>query len=463
MKYSVLVVVFCLSFLPFYGQTGLRFDGEDDYVNLNSLSTLMDTLDVFTIDFWVKFDSNENTDYGVFFSSNSASNENIFLIRVGNGGFDPVNGSAVVYINDSGNNYISGTSNIGDNECHHIAFSYFNNVCSLYVDGILEASANHTIQFSSTDQFSFGQEYDGGFNSESNFYNGSLDEFRIWNDFKDSNEIVDLMTYNPVLTEPFLVSQFSFEEGLASGVNSSLTHCVNQVDTSMNGVLQNFDLIGSLSNYIQENCNTEIEITYLDTTVCFAPFISHSGNEYLESGSFSDSVFSGNGLVSIQNIDLEISMENVDLDIHVLSTGELVSYDTLASFQWLYCENFSPVIGEVSSNYSPTNPGFYALELTYMGCKDTTACVLTKGFGLEEDVFGFKVFPNPSTGDFIIDASGLVGDFSYKIISSVGKVVEKNTIKVFPIQINIQQEGYFVIELFESKSKCLAHYPIVIY
>jgi len=126
MKYSVLVMVSWLSFLPFYGQTVLRFDGEDDYVNLNSLSTLMDTLDVFTIDFWVKFDSNENTDYGVFFSSNSASNENIFLIRVGNGGFDPVNGSAVVYINDSGNNYISGTSNIGDNECHHIAFSYFN-------------------------------------------------------------------------------------------------------------------------------------------------------------------------------------------------------------------------------------------------------------------------------------------------------------------------------------------------
>lgn len=231
----------------------------NDYVVLDKIAQDVNNLSKFTIEFWVKFDAQSNTDYNTFYAINTSDYGNRFLIRCA-GPIDNIPDAAVVYINDGSNQYMIGSTPIGDNQCHHIAFTYDYGACSLYVDGQLEALANYIIEFQETDLHSLGQEYDMTPIPISAFYNGELDDFRIWNIAKSQADIDNNKDIELVGNETGLLAYFNFNQGEPGGYNTTISTLNNLTQSSHNGLLVNFDLNGSsTSNFITSACaNTSV-------------------------------------------------------------------------------------------------------------------------------------------------------------------------------------------------------------
>lgn len=464
MKYDLSLFLTVFIVISLNAQTALHFDGVNDYVNLDPIASSMDTLTEFTIEFQVKFELTNNLDYSAFFAVNSSSYGNVFLIRAANGSFDSVSDGAIVYINDSGNQYISGSSPIGDNECHHIAFTYNNTICKLFVDGNLEAMATHTITLSASNLYSLGQEYDNTTNPLSNMYEGHLDELRIWSEAKDDEEIPNLMSLIPTTTTPQLLHHFKLNDGIINANNMGLTTCSNSSNPSLNGELINFSLIGNQSNYVSSTCLQESYLLEIDTALCFGPFISPFGDVYEESGYYLDTISIG-GNDTILQLTLEISGEDMSTEVFIDNSGFLWSLDSVSTYQWFHCEgeSYSLLPGETNQSILPINNGSYAVVLTHNNCTDTSECITVKGVDIKEFSKDIKLYPNPSQGQVYIQ--GLENEELYmvRIFSQLGKILDEKSIKGHQNMISLPRlNGYYMIQVLNVSSGESIQLPVVI-
>ena len=99
----------------------------------------------------------------------------------------------------------------------------------------------------------------------------------------------------------------------------------------------------------------------------------------------------------------------------------LTSDNTIASYQWLDCDNnFNPLIGETNSSITPV-PGNYAVQLTQNGCSDTSDCYLISMAGTTElNSIHAQVYPNPSSGVVFVDVKAFS---NFQLIDLNGKVI----------------------------------------
>lgn len=254
---QILMTVFSILTLTSIAQTDevLNFDGTNDYVNLDQIASSMDKAgNRWSIELETKYDQDimGPQDYGVLFGVNTANGDNKFLIRAaGTWDSNYANEGIVVYINENGttNQYLHGTIPVGDDICHLISVTYDNGQISLYVDGVLDQTANHTFSFASDDRYSLGQEYDLG-SITSNFFTGNIDELRIWGKVLDQNtEIIPRMTTQLSGTEPWLLAYFDFDNNMGG------TTLSNYFVSGGDGILNNFALTGSTSNWLIDPCD----------------------------------------------------------------------------------------------------------------------------------------------------------------------------------------------------------------
>lgn len=257
MKSSILIGIIFLASL--YGQAqnlnALKFDGIDDYVNLNVIQDIMyDNKNEFTIEFWMKGDKNLQTSSirTTMFSINEPTGENRLLFIMG--GQTTQDGKLMIYPDGSwgtGAIYTS-TQIIGDGQCHHIAYSYDDGNCKVYIDGVLVDTHSANCPITSEDRYSLGQEYDNL--NTSQFYNGELDDFRIWSVVRSDAEIQANMNTELSGYEPSLIVYYDFNQGIPDGLNTSINFLDDKTASNLNGDLFNFTLNYSASNWIRGLC-----------------------------------------------------------------------------------------------------------------------------------------------------------------------------------------------------------------
>jgi hypothetical protein len=129
--------------------------------------------------------------------------------------------------------------NIGDNACHHIAVSYNAGTIIAYVDGVLVNTTNNFIvTLAATDFYSLGQEDDraGGVPVPSQFYNGHMDEFRLWTDVRAPNEIVQNMDVQLAGNEADLEVYYDFNQGIPGGNNIGVANLTDVTNNNHDGV-----------------------------------------------------------------------------------------------------------------------------------------------------------------------------------------------------------------------------------
>ena len=219
--------------------THLNFDGNDDYIQL----THFEKPNEFTIEAWVKNDY----DTGNIISWGKNSNDTSHTkLRVDDGDIDFY---IYDFINDISNTVSSSISINSD--WHHIAVVKNTNLANnleIYVDGALGATGTVNLNITSENLLIGGRSYNNLAPFE--LYEGNLDEVRIWNTARTATEINATKDCELLGNESGLLAYYTFNQGYDQVNNDAVTTLTNSVTGGSNGVLYNFNLYGTTSNWL---------------------------------------------------------------------------------------------------------------------------------------------------------------------------------------------------------------------
>jgi len=252
-----MLVILFFSFSQMHSQgieNALYFDGVDDYVTINSLAGPLAEASNFTIEFWMTADAAENTTtvrVNFFAINPAAPGGNKFSIIMGDSGMVQ-SGKLSIYEAEGAQQYLTSELVIGDNNCHHIAYVRTGNTGEAFIDGVSIGTIPVASAVSSTDRISLGQEWDNL--TSSDFYNGELDELRVWNVARTQSEIQDNMYTRLTGAESGLIGCYNFNQGVPEGENPTVTNLIDLTTNHYDGLLIDFALNGSISNWVNSAC-----------------------------------------------------------------------------------------------------------------------------------------------------------------------------------------------------------------
>ena len=163
-----------------HSENALLFDGNNDYAAIENMYYEGSTYDELTVETWLKTTDAGNQVIASFDRSEYWRVE-INGSGAGNGriGFDLLTSSGII---DFGS-----TTRVDDGEWHHVACVFDNGTLNIYIDGILDATTTSGATFGSgLTRYGFigvGSEssvYNGS-TGPNDYFNGEMDEFKIWN------------------------------------------------------------------------------------------------------------------------------------------------------------------------------------------------------------------------------------------------------------------------------------------
>jgi len=136
------------------------------------------------------------------------------------------------------------------------------------------------------------------------------------------------------------------------------------------------------------------------------------------SGSYTDTVAAVNGCDSI--INLHLTINNPDVSVFQF-INTLVSATSGATYQWINCDSASLITGEISQQFTPAKTGSYAVIVTKNGCTDTSDCNSVVVLNVDEFYkSGFRVYPNPTVDELVIEVSEKFVGQKFRIVDGNG-------------------------------------------
>ena len=196
----------------------LDLDGTNDYVSL-PYSINMGTSD-FTLSIWLKTDDTSSRQH-VFQQTGSNANR-VMAIHV--------DGSLQSRLGGTGDDHDSGV-NLSVDTWYHIVLVHDNSANTLkwYVNGT-EQNTNTSVNIpSNTETYYLGTNSD----ADDKYFNGRIDEVRIWNDVRTAAEIGDNMDDELVGNESGLVAYYRMSDGTGTTLTDNSSNSNNGTLTNM--------------------------------------------------------------------------------------------------------------------------------------------------------------------------------------------------------------------------------------
>jgi YVTN family beta-propeller protein len=243
---------------PFTGGGALQFDGVDDYI---SISNPAGTHGDFTWEAWIKTSAG-----GTIISSPEGSGMRAFFVRDGKVQFDIFNWGVVA---------TAGTYN--DGQWHHVALvvTKSSQNIKIYVDGIMDCNqgmnTDYYTSYTQATKIGYGN---SGFPNPT-YFNGSIDEVRIWNVARTEAEIRSSMIAEISVPQSGLDAYYRFNQGSPNGSNGSISTLTDVTGNNHTGNLNSFSLSGSSSNWTEEG----------NFNYPFAPVISAKSSQICQGNS----------------------------------------------------------------------------------------------------------------------------------------------------------------------------------
>ncbi|WP_222164840.1 LamG-like jellyroll fold domain-containing protein [Edaphocola aurantiacus] len=302
--------LFALFFLGLLLQTGmvssqnaLHFDGTNDYIQTNQPSISGSASR--SIEAWIKIPSTTSTTQKVIVDMGSTATGARFTLNV-------INGQNLrIEVAGSG---VTGLVDVTDNNWHHVAVT-FNNAnaagtkAKLYVDGVLDAQGDLTSVNTATGNIRMGSRIDG-----LSFFEGSMDEVRVWNTERTAAQILSDKSISYCTIPATLITFYRFNQGTASGANAGLTNAINTANATYSGTLTGFALTGASSNWVTGVAisNSGFIAGATISPVACGAYTSPGNKVYTTSGTYQDTLSSSNGCDSIITINLTIGVATVN-------------------------------------------------------------------------------------------------------------------------------------------------------
>ena len=217
-------------------QNSLYFDGLNDKVDLSS-ATQNGILFNVTLEAWIKTSANNSGYRGIVVRSNYYG---LFLIdnQLSTYNWGVGTPGATTY----------STVSLNDGTWHHVALRIqlgVTNGTQMYLDGqpVGPAITLNTANFPPNNNFEIGC------NTNTQFFDGQIDNVKIYNRALSASEIND--SYNCLtVNSTELKGSYNFNQGIAAGNNAGITTLSDQSGNNNNGTLSNFSLNGSTSNWV---------------------------------------------------------------------------------------------------------------------------------------------------------------------------------------------------------------------
>ncbi len=228
----------------------LNFDGTDDFVNVNTnISSVTD----FTWEAWINTTSNGTIISKSQASGNWAPGGKSFFVRNGkiclDIGFISVVTTPLAY---------------NDGNWHHVAVTAQKNVSgnndlvSIYVDGTLAVTKSDwdVDAYSETGLVTKIGYTTPNFpvpdptNGSQPYFNGTIDEVRIWSRALSAAELANNRNCELVLPQSGLLAYYKFNQGAIGVPNPTITTLTDLSGNNQTGTLTNFALTGTTSNWV---------------------------------------------------------------------------------------------------------------------------------------------------------------------------------------------------------------------
>jgi len=191
-------------------------------------------------------------------------------------------------------------------------------------------------------------------------------------------------------------------------------------------------------------------------TACDSFFWVATNRYYKTTGIYKDTLTNVLGCDSVATLDLTV----IDTIPAILKNGFILQADSGAdAYQWFSCNPLIPIPNAISSVYTATANGSYAVAVTRNGCTDTSACVTVSGLGINNIGASpcIVVYPNPSTGKFVIKLPAGFTLTRWQVVNALGITVLSSDIvqsKVISVDLNDYPDGIYDLT-FESNDGVL--------
>ena len=299
----------------------LHFDGIDDYMpgpEINSTT--------FTLEAWV-YPTALGKDQAII-STLSESEKDGMELHIG-----PDNIPVITVRN--GNEWlgVKGKTIVAANKWTHIAATYDGTNVSIYVNGVLEKSTKCTHTIGSKVHVIGRRSSPGGL-----YFNGRIDEVRIWSTARTQTQIVETMTSIPTGSD--LLVYYNFNVGTAGGNNKDDWFHYDNSGNRRNSALNNFALTGETSNWVEGYTITHsaspAEIVIERTSGSRATFniISNTSWSIVDAADWLDlEVTSGTGTSVINLTTNEANTTGAPRSIQLVIAGDNVDDATVTVIQ----------------------------------------------------------------------------------------------------------------------------------
>lgn len=226
----------------------LRLDGTDDYVDFGNPAALAPA-NIRTLECWARFNTFTG-DQEIL--SKSITGNGIELLTYGsNLAFFVMNGTA-------GSSIAYPLSNLQTGVWYHLAATWDGSTkesMRLYVNGAPVGNRNDNGNLNTNgvgnpggSTFKIGNWSQG---SNPRYFNGSIDEVRIWNTQRTQAQLSSANRDTLSSATAGLIAYYRFDHGTAGGSNAGINSLYDFTGNGLTGTLNNFSLSGSSSNWIE--------------------------------------------------------------------------------------------------------------------------------------------------------------------------------------------------------------------
>ncbi len=258
MRQVLLFSFFILTFFTVLSaqNNNLRFDGVDDYVQVNDLSLPPS----FTVEYQFKAGNNSLASFEERIIGVGPSDRlELGLAETSNG--------TQLWVFDQNYNVNTTISNINprDGAWHHLAFTQGEEMAKMYYDGVLVLE--YVIN-SENDLYGPNLRigaWTGGI-STNTFFNGDIDEVRIWAVARSAEEIASALNCQISGEEEGLLAYWDFNQGEAGNNNVQETTLVDRTSNRYDGVISDSILLqGDNSNWVDSG-NADVFCDFVSST-----------------------------------------------------------------------------------------------------------------------------------------------------------------------------------------------------